>query len=295
MKDSMKKIKTIKSDTLAKKIKTVEPVTPTKNIVSIPIKSISSSISVPFKFVCESFPVESDLVKSIKSVEKSFPYNMISDSAYLLAINVFIFEIGKETLNNNELKHGHLEPIKEETQPINLGTNDDPKMIQVGNTLTTSKKDALVALLTKFKEVFAWSYKDMPGIDIDIVQHNILIDPTMKLVKQKFRRMKPKWTLNIQEEVEKQYNAGFLRVVNYLEWLVNVVPTPKKDRKVRMCVEFWDFNKANPKDEFPLPHIDILVDNTTSQALLSFMDGFSRYNQFKMALEDMEKTFFITP
>ena len=50
--------------------------------------------------------------------------------------------------------------------------------------------------------------------------------------------MKPKWTLNIQEEVEKQYNAGFLRVVNYLEWLVNVVPTPKKDRKVRMCVEF---------------------------------------------------------
>ena len=295
MEDSMKKIKTIKSDTLAKKIKTVEPVTPTKNIVSIPIKSISSSISVPFKFVCESFPVESDLVKSIKSVEKSFPYNMISDSAYLLAINVFIFEIGKETLNNNELKHGHLEPIKEETQPINLGTNDDPKMIQVGNTLTTSKKDALVALLTKFKEVFAWSYKDMPGIDIDIVQHNILIDPTMKLVKQKFRRMKPKWTLNIQEEVEKQYNAGFLRVVNYLEWLVNVVPTPKKDRKVRMCVEFWDFNKANPKDEFPLPHIDILVDNTTSQALLSFMDGFSRYNQFKMALEDMEKTFFITP
>ena len=108
---------------------------------------------------------------------------MISDSTYLLAINVFIFEIGKQTLNNNELKHGHLEPIKEETQPINLGTNDDPKMIQVGNTLTTSEKDALVVLLTKFKEVFAWSYKDMPGIDIDIVQHNILIDPTMKLVK----------------------------------------------------------------------------------------------------------------
>ena len=65
----MKKIKTIKSDTLAKKIKTVEPVTPTKNIGSIPIKSISLSISVPFKFVCESFPVESDLVKSIESIE----------------------------------------------------------------------------------------------------------------------------------------------------------------------------------------------------------------------------------
>ena len=98
---------------------------------------------------------------------------MISDFAYLLTLNVFISEIGKETLNNKELKHGYLEPIKEETQPINLGTDDEPKMIQVGNTLTTSEKDALVALLIEFKEVFAWSYEDMLGNDTNIVQHCI--------------------------------------------------------------------------------------------------------------------------
>ena len=168
-------------------------------------------------------------------------------------------------------------------------------MIQVGNTLTTSEKNALLALFTEFKEVFAWSYEDMPGIDTDIVQHCIPTNPTMKPIKQKLRRMKPKWTLKIKEEVEKQYNAGFLRVVNYLEWLANVVLKPKKDGKVRMCVDFQDLNKANPKDDFPLPHIDILVDNTIGHALLSFMDGFSRYNQIKMAPEDIEKTFFITP
>ena len=94
---------------------------------------------------------------------------MNSDSAYLLALNVFISEIGKETLNNKELKHGYLEPIKEETQPINLGTDDEPKIIQVGNTLTAREKDALVALLIEFKEVFTWSYEDMLGIDTDIV------------------------------------------------------------------------------------------------------------------------------
>ena len=76
-------------------------------------------------------------------------------------------------------------------------------MIQVGNTLTTSEKDALVTLLTEFKEVFAWSYEDMLRIDTDIVQHCIPIDPTMKLVKQKLRRMKSKWTLKIKEEVKK--------------------------------------------------------------------------------------------
>ena len=58
---------------------------------------------------------------------------------------------------------------------------------------------------------------------------------------------------------------------------------------------FRDLNKASPKDGFPLSHIDILVNNIAGHALLSFMDGFSRYNQIKMALEDMEKTFFITP
>ena len=74
-----------------------------------------------------------------------------------------------------------------------------------------------------------------------------------------------------------------------------MVSVPKKDGKVRMCVDFRDLIKASLKDDFLLPHINILVDNTASHALLSFMDGFSGYNQIKMALEDMEKTSFITP
>ena len=84
-----------------------------------------------------------------------------------------------------------------------MGTDDEPKMIQVGNTLTILEKDALVALLTKFKEVFAWLYEDMPGIDTDIVQHYIPTNSTMKPIKQKLRRTKPEWTLKIKEEVEK--------------------------------------------------------------------------------------------
>ena len=70
---------------------------------------------------------------------------------------------------------------------------------------------------------------------------------------------------------------------------------PKMDGKVRICIDFWYLNKAIPKDDFPLPHIDVLVDNTAGLALLSFMDGFLGYNQIKMALEDMENTSFTTP
>ena len=70
------------------------------------------------------------------------------------------------------------------------------------------------------------------------------------------------------------------------------MPIPKKDVKVRMCVDFRDLNKACPKDDFPFPHIDVLVDNTVGNALMSFMDGFSGYNQIKMAPKDMTKTTF---
>ena len=72
------------------------------------------------------------------------------------------------------------------------------------------------------------------------------------------------------------------------------MPVPKKDGKVRMCVDFKHLNKEYPKDDFPFPHIDVLVDNTMGSALMSFMDGFSRYNQIKIVPKDMTKTTFTT-
>ena len=88
--------------------------------------------------------------------------------------------------------------------------------------------------------------------------------------------------------------AGFIREVYYSEWLANVVLVKKANGKLRMCVDFTDLNKACPKDSFPLPRIDQLVDFTTGHKLLTFMDTFLRYNKIKMAEEDQEKTAFIT-
>uniref|UniRef100_A0A2N9IIK4 RNase H type-1 domain-containing protein n=1 Tax=Fagus sylvatica TaxID=28930 RepID=A0A2N9IIK4_FAGSY len=157
-----------------------------------------------------------------------------------------------------------------------------------------SKRKALIALLREFHEIFAWSYQDMPGLDTDIVVHKIPLKPECKPVKQALRRMKPEVILKIKEEVEKQLKAGFLSTVTYSDWVANIVPVPKKDGKVRMCVDYRDLNRASPKDNFPLPHIDTLVDNTATNVVFSFMDGFSGYNQIKMAEEDKSKTAFVT-
>ena len=72
-------------------------------------------------------------------------------------------------------------------------------------------------------------------------------------------------------------------MVKYPEWVANIVLVPKKDGKMRICVEYRDLNQASSKDNFPLPHVDTLVDNTTKNSQFSFMDGFFGYNQIRMA------------
>ena len=134
----------------------------------------------------------------------------------------------------------------------------------------------------------------MPGLDTKIVVHRILVKSECPLVQQVLRRMKSKIILKIKEEVEKQLKASFLTTIAYSNWVTNIVPVPKKDGKVRMCVDYRDLNRASPKDNFPLPHIDTLIDNTATNMFFSCMEGFPGYNQIKMAKEDKAKTVFIT-
>ena len=82
--------------------------------------------------------------------------------------------------------------------------------------------------------------------------------------------------------------------MEYPEWLANVVFVKKENGKWRLCIDFTDINKACPKDSFPLPRIDLIVDATAGHELLSFMDAFSGYNQISMDPDDQEKTSFVT-
>ena len=104
----------------------------------------------------------------------------------------------------------------------------------------------------------------MPGLNTDIVVHRLPLKEKCAPVKQKLRKVKPEMLLKIKEEVKKQLDVRFLEVFKYPQWVANIVPVPKKDGKVRMCVDYRDLNRASPKVNFPLPHIDTLVDNKPS-------------------------------
>ena len=143
-------------------------------------------------------------------------------------------------------------------------------------------------------EVFAWKQEDMGGVDSAVITHRLNINPSFKSVKQNKRSFAPERQKAINEEVSKLLQEKAIREVEYLEWLANVVLVKKTNGKWRLCIDFTDINRACPKDSFPLPRIDLIVDATIRHELLSFMGAFSGYNQISMDPSNQEKTSFVT-
>ncbi|XP_073035264.1 uncharacterized protein [Primulina eburnea] len=107
-----------------------------------------------------------------------------------------------------------------------------------------------------------------------IAEHQLNILPGSHPVKQKKRHFGPEKDKVIDEQVKELLKAGHIREIQFPSWLSNVVLVPKSKGKWRICVDFCDLNKACPKDHYPLPHIDQLVDSTSGFELLSFMDAY---------------------
>ena len=89
--------------------------------------------------------------------------------------------------------------------------------------------------------------------------------------------------------------AGFIKPIQHSHWLSNIVQVKKKNVQIRCCVDFRNLNRVCPKDEFPLPKMDLLIDSAAGSAMFSFMDEFSGYNHIRMAPKDAKKTAFRTP
>ena len=101
--------------------------------------------------------------------------------------------------------------------------------------------------------------------------------------------------LKVKEEIEKLLKVKFIRPTRYVQWLANIVPMMKKNGKLRVCVNFRDLNVVTPKYMYVIPIVDKLVDSTANNELLSLMDGFSRYNQILIVVDDISKTAFKCP
>jgi hypothetical protein len=170
----------------------------------------------------------------------------------------------------------------------------DQKVL-LGSQLSGEQEKTLLRFLFNNKDVFAWTTNDLYGVNRDVIEHSLSVDPTFKPRKQRLRKMSDDKAEGARNEVKRLQSAGIIREVTYPEWLANTLMVKKANGKWRMCIDFTDLNKACPKNEFPLPRIDSLVDATTSSELMSLLDCYSGYHQVWMKKEDEPKASFITP
>ncbi|XP_057544996.1 uncharacterized protein LOC130824124 [Amaranthus tricolor] len=168
------------------------------------------------------------------------------------------------------------------------------KQIKIGKYLPDAVRRDIITTIADFRDIFAFFTEEMPDIPTSVVCHKLDIRPGYKLVKQKLRHQGKERIEAAKEVVEKLLKAGFIRECKYSYWLSNVVLVKKSNGKWRMCVDFTYLNKECPKDDYPLPKIDRLVDSTAGHALLSFMDANAGYHQIPLATEDQPHTIFIT-
>jgi hypothetical protein len=149
----------------------------------------------------------------------------------------------------------------------------------LGSQLFDEQEKTLLKFLFNNKDVFTWSANDLCGVNINVIEHSLNVDPAIRPRKQKLRKMSGDKAEGARNDVKRLLSAGVIREVTYPEWLANIVMVKKANGKWRMCIDFIDLNKAYSKDEFPLPRIDSLVDAVATSELMSLLDCYSCYHQ----------------
>ena len=164
---------------------------------------------------------------------------------------------------------------QDELQEMNLNTQEDPQTVRVSAGLDEDFKHRLRELLMEFKDIFAWKYTDMKGIDPSFCQHRINLKADAVPVIQQRYRMNPNYAKQVKEEIDKLLAVGFIYPVEEVTWLSPIVVVPKKNGKIRVCVDYRKLNAATITDPFPLPFCDTLLDAVAGHEIYSFLDGFS--------------------
>jgi hypothetical protein len=136
----------------------------------------------------------------------------------------------------------------------------------------------------------------MPGLSRERIEYRLPIKAGFRPYKQAAWNFKPKNVGRVKEEVDRFLHAGFIQPCRYADWISNIVLVEKKNTgNIQICVDFRNLNRATPKDEYPMPFADLLIDSASGDKVISFLDGNAGYNQIFMAKEDVSNTAFCCP
>jgi hypothetical protein len=183
----------------------------------------------------------------------------------------------------------------DQPKPMLLCEDIAEQKVLLGSQLSNEQEKTLLRFLFNNKDVFSWSANDLCGVNRDIIEHSLNVDPSFRPRKQRLQKMSDDKAEGARNEVKRLLSADVIEEVTYPEWLANTIMVKKANGKWRMCIDFTDLNKACLKDEFPLPRIDSLMDAAATSDIMSLLDCYLGYHKIWMKKDDELKTSFITP
>ena len=156
-------------------------------------------------------------------------------------------------------------------------SNDDRSFL-IGASVKDEEKVEMLLFLVQNVDMFAWSPYEVPEEDPEFIVHKLNVDPLYPPKKRNPRRSAKEHVDAVEQEVKRLKEAGAIKEIFFLKWLVNTVVIKKKNGKWRVCVDFTDLNRACLKDTFPMPKINQLVDATYGHPRMRFLDAFQGYH-----------------
>jgi hypothetical protein len=251
-------------------------------------------------------PSDEEVIEARTSLDK--PWDDIHHKSYFLP-ELIIIEAEEFTLTmtgdrscpinplatHEVYAEGNMETIIE-TIPINISrTPSVMENVFIRAYCSPGEIQIYTDLFKEFCDVFSWSYEEILGIDPKTVEHEITTYPYAKPVWKKLHPVNPRKATTIKVEVEKLLKVSFIYPIHLTQWVSSPMPVNKKQGMIRVCMDFRDLNRACPKDNFPTPFIDQIIDECMGFQAFSFMDIFSGYNQIQIKPKDQQKMTFIFP
>lgn len=168
----------------------------------------------------------------------------------------------------------------EDAKEVNIAEpGAEPRNVWIATDLSLDEEELLVATLKEYRDVFAWNYKDLKGIDPKICQHTIPIREDAKPSKQRPYTYNENLGNKIKEEIDKLLAAEFIYEIEHTNWVSPIVVVLKTNGKLRVCINLKKVNAVIVCDSYPLPITDHVLERVVEKKAYSFLEGFSGYNQ----------------
>ncbi|XP_073130883.1 uncharacterized protein [Henckelia pumila] len=188
----------------------------------------------------------------------------------------------------------YVEEVRIEQKVIKTDSVDRPGLFGMEKFNLIEIEEIMISPPSGMLKIARTLEHNLVGVHREIAEHKLNVIKGCHPIIQKKRHFGPEKDAVIKEQVDELLRAGHIEEIHFPTWLSNIVLVPKSSGEWRMCVDFWDLNKACPKDCYPLPRIDQLVDSTADHELLSFLDSYQGYHQIPLAKEDKDKVSFVT-